>query len=182
MSRCSSCADQPDQVVLVRIRIDMDRDKQPADAGATNGPPPFLPVDDGIQDKSYVRIIPYARGRLECDAMPEPVRPRLLQVPFEFHHSITEYVRTKMYGQPYTNRRPASSITEPMSAPSSGRIISLCALPEGIIGRQFSFFSTRQSKTTGRGLSIISRIFASSSEEHTSELQSQSNLVCRLLL
>src|SRR2546427_914903 len=70
-------------------------------------------------------------------------------------------------------------------------------------GRRFSggrHFTTLQMNTRSRGSSIAARIFVSSSpagptkilagtfpdddrsEEHTSELQSQSNLVCRLLL
>lgn len=65
----------------------MDRDKQPADAGVTDGSPPFFSIDDGIENELYARIIPYAGGRLECDAMLEPVRSRFLRVPLEFHHS-----------------------------------------------------------------------------------------------
>ena len=42
-----------------------------------------------------------------------------------------------------TSILPFSSMTAPISipasSPSSARIISLCALPDGIIGKQFSF-------------------------------------------
>src|SRR5688572_31075404 len=41
---------------------------------------------------------------------------------------------------------------------------------------------TRRSIAKMRGVRIICCLFAARSEEHTSELQSQSNLVCRLLL
>lgn len=51
----------------------------------------------------------------------------------------------------HTSCLPLLSITSPISPAKSGRIISLCALPEGIIGRQFSSFATRQSKITGPG-------------------------------
>jgi len=48
---------------------------------------------------------------------------------------------------PYTSTPPLASITPCVVAwPSS---ISLWALPDGIIGKQFSCFSTTQSKITG---------------------------------
>src|SRR2546427_2180511 len=40
----------------------------------------------------------------------------------------------------------------------------------------------RESRGTIGGLADLDHVFAARSEEHTSELQSQSNLVCRLLL
>ena len=50
---------------------------------------------------------------------------------------------------PYTNCRPFSSIAVPKSWPSSPKSISLCAAPDGIMGKQFSSLVTRQSKITG---------------------------------
>src|SRR6202041_1595982 len=43
-------------------------------------------------------------------------------------------------------------------------------------------FEDRYSKLPGSFLEALSRLFAQRSEEHTSELQSHVNLVCRLLL
>src|SRR5262249_43891336 len=61
----------------------------------------------------------------------------------------------------YTSILPSSEIS---SRSSSGeRIISLCALPDGIIGKQFSLGSTTQSNSTGRLTLIISMILSSSS-------------------
>src|SRR6185312_16789644 len=62
-----------------------------------------------------------------------------------------------------TSSRPLASITSPTSPLKSGRIISLCGLPEGIMGRQFSCFSTRQSNSTGFLTSSISLIASSRS-------------------
>ena len=57
---------------------------------------------------------------------------------------------------PQTSILPFSSMTVPIStpasSPSSASSMSLCALPDGIIGKQFSFWSTRQSKITGFGV------------------------------
>src|SRR5256886_13357715 len=52
------------------------------------------------------------------------------------------------------------------------------------LNRAFDDFYTTKPGGTGLGLSIVRRLVldANRSEEHTSELQSQSNLVCRLLL
>src|SRR5205085_9904950 len=63
------------------------------------------------------------------------------------------------------NRRPGRWSTTPTG--STGRIIRSLTCP--VTPRPYSF-----PETTGSS--------ASRSEEHTSELQSQSNLVCRLLL
>src|SRR5947209_8465980 len=49
------------------------------------------------------------------------------------------------------------------SLASAGSSISLCALPEGIIGKQFSSAATRQSNSTGRLTLIISLIAPSRS-------------------
>ena len=54
--------------------------------------------------------------------------------------------------------RPRSTLS-----PASPSSISLWALPDGIIGKQFSFWSTTQSKITGLSTSIISLIASSSS-------------------
>src|SRR6185369_2283420 len=53
----------------------------------------------------------------------------------------------------YTSTMPSSETGfATSSGPSS---ISLCAEPDGIIGKQFSFSSTRQSTITGPGCSIM---------------------------
>src|SRR6185437_15828046 len=51
---------------------------------------------------------------------------------------------------------PASVIALSRLSAASPRIISLCARPDGIIGKQFSFGSTTQSNSTGLSTSIIS--------------------------
>jgi len=51
----------------------------------------------------------------------------------------------------HTSPLPFASMMSPVLPLKSGRIISLCALPEGIIGKQFSSFATKQSKITGPG-------------------------------
>ena len=49
------------------------------------------------------------------------------------------------------------------SVASSGSNISLCALPDGIIGKQLASAATRQSKITGFFTAIIAAIASSSS-------------------
>src|SRR5882724_9364308 len=49
----------------------------------------------------------------------------------------------------YTSTLPRSSIAFAMSPTTSPSSISLCALPDGIIGKQFSAGSTTQSNSTG---------------------------------
>ena len=51
----------------------------------------------------------------------------------------------------YTSSRPLASmaLATASSVASSGSNISLCALPDGIIGKQLARFATRQSKITG---------------------------------
>ena len=62
---------------------------------------------------------------------------------------------------PCLPRRSAfSTSSSETSSPSS---ISLCALPDGIIGKQLASAATRQSKMTGPLVSIIARIASSSS-------------------
>src|SRR5271163_501860 len=63
---------------------------------------------------------------------------------------------------PYTSTMPSSEtgFVASSSGPSS---ISLCAAPEGIIGKQFSNSSTATSTTPAPGVSIIKRIASSSS-------------------
>src|SRR5699024_10633106 len=51
---------------------------------------------------------------------------------------------------------PFSVTASPIFSAASPRIISLCARPYGIIGKQFSFGSTTQSNSTGLSTSIIS--------------------------
>src|SRR2546430_7345059 len=46
----------------------------------------------------------------------------------------------------------------------------------------YDLFGWPSDDTSGGGKGVIAPTFASRSEEHTSELQSPSNLVCRLLL
>ena len=48
-----------------------------------------------------------------------------------------------------------------MPATSSAMIISLWALPDGIMGKQFSAWSTTTSTITGRSMSIISAMVSS---------------------
>src|SRR4051812_33246053 len=54
--------------------------------------------------------------------------------------------------------------SETPTSSSSPRIISLCAAPDGIIGKIFSAGSTRQSNSTGRLVLIISRMAPSTSD------------------
>src|SRR5436190_19202126 len=56
----------------------------------------------------------------------------------------------------HTSTLPRSSIAFAMSPATSPSSISLCALPDGIIGKQFSIWSTWQSKMTGLSTLIIS--------------------------
>src|SRR5437764_14215797 len=56
----------------------------------------------------------------------------------------------------HTSTLPFSSIAFSMSPGTSPSSISLWALPDGIIGKQFSVWSTMQSKMTGLSTSIIS--------------------------
>ena len=58
---------------------------------------------------------------------------------------------------------PAKAVAVASSVASTGSSISLCALPEGIIGKQFSSAATRQSNSTGRLTLIISLIAPSRS-------------------
>src|SRR5258705_2714337 len=51
---------------------------------------------------------------------------------------------------------PAKAAAVASSVASTGNSISLCALPDGIIGKQFSSAATRQSNSTGRLTLIIS--------------------------
>src|SRR4051794_8726682 len=51
---------------------------------------------------------------------------------------------------------PAKAEAVVSSLASAGSSISLCALPDGIIGKQFSSAATRQSNSTGRLTLIIS--------------------------
>src|ERR1043166_10299698 len=63
----------------------------------------------------------------------------------------------------YTITLPSSVIASSTLSPASPKIISLCGRPEGIIGKQFSFGSTIQSKITGLSTLIMARIASSSS-------------------
>src|SRR2546430_15738729 len=47
---------------------------------------------------------------------------------------------------------------------------------------RFFLFTLKMARDTVKNISPAEEIFFTRSEEHTSELQSQSNLVCRLLL
>src|SRR3981189_342660 len=58
---------------------------------------------------------------------------------------------------------PAKARAVASSLASAGRSISLCALPDGIIGKQFSSAATRQSNSTGFFTLIISLIAPSRS-------------------
>src|ERR1700733_6251947 len=59
---------------------------------------------------------------------------------------------------------PANADAVASSVACSGNNISLCALPEGIIGKQFSSAATRQSNSTGRLTLIISFMAPSRSD------------------
>ena len=76
----------------------------------------------------------------------------------EFDPETGEYRSSLLSGGDGTDSLPGAAGGQTQTqAPSpmaprvsaSFSIISLCALPEGIIGKQFSCFSTRQSKITG---------------------------------
>src|SRR5205814_10163272 len=58
---------------------------------------------------------------------------------------------------------PAKAVAVASAVACSGNSISLWALPEGIIGKQFSSAATRQSNSTGRLTLIISLIAPSRS-------------------
>src|SRR5262249_3618593 len=58
---------------------------------------------------------------------------------------------------------PANAFAVASSLASAGNSISLCALPDGIIGKQFSSAATRQSNSTGFLTLIISLIASSRS-------------------
>src|SRR6478752_7355222 len=62
----------------------------------------------------------------------------------------------------YTSASPSPEMRL-AAASSAERIMSLWALPEGIIGKQFSFGSTATSHTTGPGIAIMSRMVPSRS-------------------
>src|SRR5690606_41076497 len=66
---------------------------------------------------------------------------------------------------PYTSSLPLASmaLATASSVASSGRIISLCAFPDGIIGKQLASVATRQSNRTGLSTAIISLMQSSSS-------------------
>src|SRR2546430_12289374 len=61
------------------------------------------------------------------------------------------------------------------------RIIKLCVIPMGLIAA-WNYVYPSLERLPSRSCSGIACTSAFRSEEHTSELQSQSNLVCRLLL
>src|SRR5258705_13505864 len=65
----------------------------------------------------------------------------------------------------HTNSLPLASmaLATASSVASSGSSISLCGLPDGIIGKQLASAATRQSKITGFFTVIISLIASSSS-------------------
>src|SRR5208283_3200138 len=76
----------------------------------------------------------------------------------DFHGYRTSF----FYRRPrYTIILPSSVTALSRLSAASPRIISLCARPEGIIGKQFSFGSTTQSNSTGASTSIICLIAAS---------------------
>src|SRR2546427_9391554 len=77
---------------------------------------------------------------------------------------------------PYTTLFRSSPLRQPTEAPSH----RVPETPGGVSGRE-SKVQSPKSKVQGPKLVWCSR-FSVRSEEHTSELQSQSNLVCRLLL
>ncbi len=71
--------------------------------------------------------------------------------------------RSRIMRRVHTITLPSSVIASWMLTVASPSSISLCARPDGIMGKQFSFGSTTQSKITGRFTSIISRIAPSRS-------------------
>src|SRR5215467_1155997 len=63
----------------------------------------------------------------------------------------------------HTITLPSSVTASSTLTPASPRSISLCARPDGIIGKQFSLGSTTQSNSTGLSTAIISLIARSRS-------------------
>jgi hypothetical protein len=71
----------------------------------------------------------------------------------EAQHAVLRIRLGRGKGRPAGRAQTSTAPVSPMTpwVESSPRIISLCALPLGIIGKQFSCFSTTQSKITGPG-------------------------------
>src|SRR5277367_2481748 len=75
-----------------------------------------------------------------------------------------DYGSVHPHHDPHTSALPAAKAAAVASSlASAGNSISLCALPDGIIGKQFSSAATRQSNSTGRLTEIISLIAPSRS-------------------
>src|SRR5262245_53474268 len=82
-------------------------------------------------------------------------RNRIVTCRGSVHHTIT---------------LPSSVIASSTLTPASPRSISLCARPDGIIGKQFSLGSTTQSNSTGLSTSLVSLIARSRSPGFTQRI------------
>src|SRR5262249_53759135 len=81
----------------------------------------------------------------------------------------------------HTSALPAAKAAAVASSLAcSGSSISLCALPDGIIGKQFSSAATRQSNSTGRFTEIISLIAPSGTEGLIAQMPTQTSASERL--
>src|SRR5262249_30314611 len=116
----------------------------------------------GLGDRERVDVVPASReqpdhpgenARLVVDQHRQRVPLDLL---LDGLSRIVARTRVTACVAHYTSTLPRSSIAFWMSPATSASSISLCALPDGIIGKQFSAWSTTQSKITGLSTSIIS--------------------------
>src|SRR5262249_39239576 len=78
-------------------------------------------------------------------------------------HRLRGIVRRRTRLLAHTITFPSSVIASSKLSAASPKIISLCARPDGIIGKQFSVLSTTQSNRTGFFTLIISLIAPSRS-------------------
>src|SRR5262249_34587449 len=109
---------------------------------------------------------------LDGDGRAEPLRQQRPGMGSRRRHRLPhplmrlfEFPEIKHRLAPHTSALPpANAEAVASSSACSGNSISLCALPEGIIGKQFSSAATRQSNSTGRLTEIISLIAPSRSE------------------
>src|SRR2546430_10349170 len=80
-------------------------------------------------------------------------------------------------------RKPSAAFMKPMTPSAAlGEVIGDKALPRTQVTKKIWEYIKRRRLQDSKNRRMINADDALRSEEHTSELQSQSNLVCRLLL